>query len=246
MNLTVDIGNSRLKWASGEPPGWSVQSAATTGHDPGDLFAILWSNLPAPTRLLVSCVARTEWSETLRHWAREHWSREAEFVQSSAAACGVRNGYRDPSQLGVDRWAALIAARRIVSGPAIVIDAGTAVTIDALNADGEFLGGVILAGLELQRASLQRGTAGIGAIGESPAGCLARDTDAAVSAGIRYGLAGGIERILGEQTRALGTMPAILITGGDSERLMPLLPAGVRHVPDLVLLGVHALGSAPC
>lgn len=246
MNLTVDIGNSRLKWASGEPPGWSVQSAATTGHDPGDLFAILWSNLPAPSRLLVSCVARTEWSETLRHWAREHWSREAEFVQSSAAACGVRNGYRDPSQLGVDRWAALIAARRIVSGPAIVIDAGTAVTIDALNADGEFLGGVILAGLELQRASLQRGTAGIGVTGQGPVGCLARDTDAAVSAGIRYGLAGGIERILGEQTRALGTAPAILITGGDAERLMPLLPAGIRHVPDLVLLGVHALGSVPC
>jgi type III pantothenate kinase len=246
MNLCVDIGNSRLKWAQGEPPGWTVRSAALAGLDPGDLYAILWNRLVPPTRLLVSCVARTEWSETLRHWARAHWGCEAELLQASAAAGGVRNRYRDPARLGIDRWAALVGARRLTNGPAIVIDAGTAVTVDALGADGEFLGGVILAGLELQRAGLRHGTAGIGVTEERATGCLALDTDEAVTAGTRYGLAGGIERIIREQSGALGGTPVILITGGDAERLLPLLPSGVRHVPDLVLLGVHALGAAPC
>lgn len=246
MNLYLDIGNSRLKWAQGEPSGWTVQSASLADYDPGDLFEILWSTQVAPSRLLVSSVARTEWSETLRRWARNRWSCEVEFVQSSAAAVGVRNRYRDPSLLGVDRWAALIGARRLVSGSAIVIDAGTAVTIDALNAEGEFLGGVILAGLELQRESLLRGTAGISATDDRHADCLARDTASAVAAGTRYGIAGGIERVISEQTRALGATPTILLTGGDAEGLMPLLPAGVRHVPDLVLRGVHALGEASC
>ncbi len=246
MNLYIDIGNSRLKWAQGEPSGWTVQSAPLAGHDPGDLFEILWSTQAPPARLLVSSVARSEWSETLRRWARNRWSCQAEFIQATASAGGVRNCYREPGRLGVDRWAALVGARRLVEGAAIVVDCGTAVTVDALSAGGEFLGGVIMAGLAMQREGLARGTAGIGAPEDRPAGCLARDTVSAVAAGTLYGLAGAIDRVIAEQQRALAVSPAILLTGGDAERLLPLLSVTARHVPDLVLRGVHALGEAAC
>jgi len=246
MNLYVDIGNSRLKWAQGDPSGWSQQVAPLAGHDPGDLYTHLWSGLPVPSRLVVASVAKTEWSETLRHWARDRWGREADFVASSEIACGVRNRYQNPAQLGVDRWLALIGARRLSAAATIVIDGGTAVTVDALNADGEFVGGVILPGLNLQRTSLWRGTAGIAdTVGEA-GDCLARDTASAVAAGTLQGLAGAIDHIVARQRQVLGAGTAVLITGGDAPVLMPQLGIKARHVPDLVLRGLHALGETTC
>ncbi|MCK7498150.1 MAG: type III pantothenate kinase [Comamonadaceae bacterium] len=164
-------------------------------------------------------------------------------ISSSAGAFGVINSYVPPERLGADRWAALVAARARGAGAMCVVDAGTALTIDALDAHGVFRGGVILPGVALQRAALAHGTESVGAAAMAFGGCLAHDTAAAVAGGTLYGLAGAVDRVLDEQAQQLGEPATVLVTGGDGPRLLPLLRHAAEPVPDLVLHGVARLSD---
>ncbi len=157
----------------------------------------------------------------------------------------MRNHYHDPAALGADRWAALIAAHHLTAGPVCVIDCGTAVTIDALSADGDFLGGVILPGLRLLRTSLVQGTRSIRATDGDAATCLARSTADAVAAGTLFGLAGAVERVLAEHRQALGSEMSALITGADAGLVLSKLraEAPVAEVSDLVLRGLALIAE---
>jgi len=155
----------------------------------------------------------------------------------------VRNRYRQPEQLGVDRWVALIGARGLTSSAACVVDCGTAVTVDALSAEGEFLGGAVFPGLRLLRDSLVRGTAGIPANEGDATDCLARSTADGVAAGTLFGLAGAVERLIDEYRRTLGATMRVFLTGGDAPALAARLRAAHTPVPDLVLKGLARIAD---
>ncbi|MDA7968312.1 MAG: type III pantothenate kinase [Gammaproteobacteria bacterium] len=258
VKLLVDVGNRRLKWASARGAnGGFEQSGALdfAGADELPALAAQWAQL-APDSVWVSCVAAPPAREALARQVREAWSLDPVFIRARARQAGVVNGYAEPGALGGDRWAALVAAgaqhpRRAL----IVVDAGTAVTVDLLDC-GVFRGGVILPGLRAMRAALTRRAEGINAGGapdseNSPAelpDALATDTDAAVAAGAALALAGGVELALARQRASLPSARRrgclVVATGGDAAQLAPLLGCEVAPAPDLVLRGLAVIAEA--
>lgn len=245
MNLLVDVGNSRLKWARAGAELWETAAAPLGDQVEDSMLDRLWLTMPAPQRVVVASVNEDWTSRVLDSWLRERWSLRAHTVQPQRELLGVRNHYHDPATLGADRWVALIAAHHLTAGPVCIVDCGTAVTIDALSADGDFLGGVILPGLQLLRTSLVQGTKSIRTTDGDAATCLARSTADAVAAGALFGLAGAVERVLAEHRQALGPEMTTLITGADASLVLSRLRAGgpVAEMPDLVLRGLALIAE---
>src|SRR5689334_1714759 len=157
-DLLIDAGNSRVKWGVHDGRGWVARGAVATAE--ANAIGSSWKALDGVKRATASNVAGVLVAEDLKRACGEH-GIGLTIIRSQAAQLGVTNGYRDPAQLGADRWAALIAAHHAERGHKLVVTAGTALTIDALAADGRFLGGLIVPGAALMRRSLDRGTAGL-------------------------------------------------------------------------------------
>ncbi|WJW75121.1 type III pantothenate kinase [Thiohalobacter sp. IOR34] len=250
MILLIDAGNSRLKWACYEAGKFTRNGALDRAAGPTkDLVRDAWADLETPRAVYVANVAGDTLRRSLTAWMKRNWQLTPRFVQSSAEGLGVRNAYADPKRLGVDRWLALVAARASVRGPVCVVDCGTAITIDALSAQGCHLGGLILPGLALMRRSLVEGTEGIGELPaldqtEPPQTLLASDTGQAIIAGTLYAAVATLDRILGDLRAELGGRLRCLLTGGDAEQLRELLSVPTRHEPRLVLKGLARLVDA--
>ncbi len=245
MNLLVDLGNSRVKWAHAGAHRWEVGAGTIPAEGFSLLLDRLWGERAAPEQVVVSSVHGPHRHRLLHDWVTRHWAREPRFIQAQARELGVTNRYHDPAALGADRWAALIAARQLSPAAQCVVDCGTAVTVDALSEAGEFLGGVILPGVNMARAALLANTQGVRVAEGEEGSCLARATGDGVAAGSVFGLAGAIERIVAEQRRVLGAEARMLLTGGDAPRLLALLRGVVAHEPDLVLKGLKLIAEAP-
>ena len=245
VNLLIDLGNSRLKWAEQDKDRWHTDAALLEAEDMTPLLDRVWSGMTAPRQVVVCSVSDPRRLQTLEQWVRARWSMAPRVIRSRAEQLGVKNRYRKPEHLGADRWAALIGARGLTSSAACVVDCGTAVTVDALSAQGEFLGGVIFPGLRLLRGSLVQGTQAIKAVDGNAVDCLARSTADGVAAGTLFGLAGAVERLIHEYRRTLGDTMQVLLTGGDAPLLAPRLSVAFTPVPDLVLRGLARIADSP-
>ena len=243
MNVLIDLGNSRLKWAQQDAGRWRTDATLLESEDMAPLLDRVWGGMTPPRQVVVCSVSEPRRLRTLEHWVQTRWSLAPRIIHSQAEQLGVRNRYRDPAQLGADRWAALIGARGLTSSAACVVDCGTAVTVDALSAQGEFLGGVIVPGLRLLRESLVRGTVAIKVTDGSDADCFARSTADGVAAGTLFGLAGAVERLIHEYRRSLGETMQVFLTGGDAPQLAPRLSVTFIPVPDLVLRGLARIAD---
>ncbi len=234
MILCLDSGNSRIKYglAAARSDDWLCTGSVTHAE-----LARLPERLaayPGPRHILCANVA----GEAIEAQLRQHLhplGAAWHDVRSTAHAAGVRNGYRNPAQLGVDRWCALIGARHLCPGNVLVVMAGTATTIDALAADGRFLGGLILPGQTLMRQALARDTA---ALPLAAGACTVwpQTTVDAIHTGTLYAQLGAIER-------AWAAWPdsACLISGGAASLLAPLLSQPAQQVAHLPLLGLRHL-----
>jgi type III pantothenate kinase len=231
----------------------SVVTAMDAGRTPVADFAqqldVAWGALATPQRVVMASVAAPESLRPVRHWLAQHWPQTpVHDVVAVPAQLGVINQYREPARLGCDRWAALIGARARSSGPLCLVDAGTALTIDALDAGGVFVGGVILPGIALARRALLTRAPGIAAADGDETSCFAHSTADGVAAGTLYGAVGAVERIVTEFGVRLGKDMRVLLTGGDGPRLRPHLHArlayGVEEVPDLVLQGLARIAES--
>jgi type III pantothenate kinase len=264
MNLVLDLGNSRCKWALARPPGIAEvrntqeQFFRNDGLVPGGAFAYgddftraldqAFGTLSRPAQVAAVSVAGAALTDTLARWVKHRWNLDLVRFSARAVQCGVTNTYKDPAQLGADRWAALIAARARHAAAVCVVDCGTAATVDALDPKGVFRGGVILPGLALMRDALLQRTQGVRDAEGVTGSVLARTTADGVAAGTLFGLAGAIDRILDEQAAELGSAPQVLITGGNAQVLSSLMRHATTLVPDLVLEGVARIvraGDAP-
>jgi type III pantothenate kinase len=228
MILCLDAGNTRLKFGLRDGPDWALREALDY-----DDFDSLPRRLPdAPTRIVACNVA----GDLARRRIEDLAARMCvtlDWLQSSPLACGVSNGYDTPGQLGADRWAALIGARALHADACLVVMAGTATTIDALDAQGRFRGGLILPGLTMMRSALARNTAGL------PDACgyyrqLATNTDDAIVSGALHATLGAIERV--RSTLEAGA--TCLLSGGAAVELAPFVVTPCRSIDNLVLEGL--------
>jgi type III pantothenate kinase len=243
--LTIDIGNTYVKWAV-----WNDARIIQTGsseyskQDPKEVFAI-WNDVRPEKRVMVACVAGGAVERALSEWMQAHWSIVPEFLRSTAKRGGVINAYADPVQYGVDRWAALLGARSLYDDPVCIIDAGTAITVDLLDAEGVHHGGRILPGLQMMREALLKGTEGIHQADGEPT-AFANNTADAVSSGTLHMLQAALIEICSSAGQCLGNNMKIIITGGMSEQIMSLpgMPE-MLHEPDLVMKGLHAAAEIP-
>ncbi len=243
--LVIDFGNTRLKWRLGDAETLVARGALRHRDDPR-----CWAHfeLPAnaaPEQVWVGSVASSAENDNLRRWCRDHGYPAPRFVQVAKTCLGLTVAYDETEKLGVDRWLALLGARASVDGAVCGADAGTAITLDAADASGRHLGGLIAPGPETMARSLLRGTARIGeAARDAVDSPFAADTGDAVRAGALYANAALIERFARETEARLNGAATLFLTGGARHDIAPLLRVAARDEPDLVLHGLLALADA--
>lgn len=246
MILLIDIGNTRVKWATLRGVRVGRMRARAHDGDPKVLEAIVRRSPLGVTRVVAVNVAGARFERALRAAVREHLELRPELIASSREAGGVRNGYRDVWRLGADRWVGVIGAHSLARARSVVVaNAGTALTVDAVSARGRHLGGVIVPGATAMIESLIKGTNGIGRRAHGLAGSrrklYATDTASALAAGAQFAAAALIDRAVDEAARELRATPLLLITGGAAPTLKSHLRHDAKVVPDLVLHGLAVL-----
>lgn len=221
MNLLLDQGNTRTRWvvmAGDHIAARGVLDAP--GVDPLDGLGD-WVGRVAV--VAVSSVASVERRAALVARLGQLGYLEPRFLEPLPAAAGITNGYRDHARLGVDRWLVMLGAGQLGAGAFLAVDAGTAMTLDAVDAGGRHLGGYIVPGYRLQCRALHGGTAQVGLSELEPALGWGKETGEAVSHGVLLGLAALVDRALIELQRGVGDTCRLVLTGGDAGRIAPVL-----------------------
>jgi type III pantothenate kinase len=260
--LVIDAGNTRLKWARVCGDEVLASGAVRQGEAfaPDQLAPLLDSESVATDAVVIGSVVATALIEELSELLAAAHDCPVHVAAVQACFDGLTVAYADPGQLGVDRWLAMLGARRCVGYPCLVADLGTAVTYDAVAHDGQHLGGGIIAGRRLQREALFTSTERIGEGPQAQAkeDLFGADTQACVAAGVDHAIAAVVARAreaLGrhEAGRALPDTAAsqaqadpvpLLVTGGDAALMAPVLPGDTKCEPHLVLLGLVAWWEA--
>lgn len=241
--LLIDLGNTRIKWAWMRGAGLGDYDAHEHHGQPLASLQPLWQQ--APQRVLINSVLGPDLQAQIQASA-EPFGLTLHWATSSDSFEGLRNGYRQPAQLGSDRWLGMIAAQQNNPGRCLcVVSCGTAVTIDAISPQGKHLGGMILPGLRLMQQSLKQGTRQVDAQEQNePPQMLADHTSAAVHAGCHYGVVGAISQMLAKVSVEYNEIVKCIVTGGDAEKIRPLLEAReTEHRPHLVLEGLALWGK---
>lgn len=233
MILLLDAGNTRIKWGVRWAGVWLAQGVCPTRE-----VSCLQADLAIYPlrRALLCCVANEAVRAALDKLLADRVEHLA-WLTATAAAHGVSNAYQPPESLGADRYAALVAAARRGLGDCVVASVGTALTVDALTADGQFLGGAIAPGPDLMRAALLEGTAGVRVFSGSVAG-FPSDTGKAVASGIALAQAGVLAGMRERLARLTGNPVTVLLSGGARALLTSLLEPPVVEADDLVLEGL--------
>ena len=249
MILVIDVGNTRLKWAWLTSTGLSDQQAVVhRDAKPRIWTTALFESGQKPQRVLVSNVAGPVMAKTLTRLTKKVFRVDIEFVTAAQEFQGLANGYLDPSLLG-DRWLALIGAWTKVRSALCVVDAGTAVKVDSVDARGQHLGGLIVPGIHMMREALMNKTSDIAkaAMHSTPslAGVLANNTIGAVSRGAVFALAGMADRAAEVIEQSTGVKPKLFITGGDAGMITGTMRSQGEIVPDLVLQGLAVIAAQP-
>ncbi|MDD2759196.1 MAG: type III pantothenate kinase [Methylomonas sp.] len=236
MKLLVDIGNSRLKWAI-ERDGAIGVVRALDHRRPGfiDELRRCWQSVGLPDTAGIAAVAGKPTVEAITLLVTEMWpGLQAKMPRSVKQAFGVTNAYDQPAKLGIDRWLALVAAHRTYAGAICVIDCGTAITIDVMDAAGKHLGGLICPGLVMMKQSLAANTAQLTFDPQPFDFGLASETNVAIANGALAAAVGLVEHTM--QRYASGCR--LILTGGDAEMLAASLAMPSIQDKELVLKGL--------
>ena len=246
MLLLVDAGNTRIKWALLVAADATWLAAGSVTHADIDSLAADWRRAAAGqniTRALISNVAGA--SLGLQLQAALPSDVAVQWFASVAELAGVRNRYRTPGQLGCDRFASAIGAHARFPGQALIVaTCGTATTIDAISAEGDFIGGMILPGLGLMAQSLARNTAQLPQVAQDLdiAQPFADHTDAAIVSGCLAAQAGAIERAVARH--GAGQPVLCILSGGAAGLIAPHLALAHQAVDNLVLIGLQTVAMA--
>ena len=251
MQLLIDIGNTRIKWAfdAGEAmhaPLYATGEVVHRGEPPAAAMAFVAGLEESPDAVYAVNVAGPEMEQVLGAVLTERFGLNLQMVRTSGSCGDVSNGYTSIEQLGTDRWAALVGAWYLCRRSVVIVDVGTAVTIDLVAADGHHHGGIIVPGLDLMRTSLDSDTSDISEFASnskrpvSGNDWFGRDTLSAVQRGALFSVRAVIEQAI-EEFAGEGELPAVFLTGGDAGLLQPLVSVPAEHRPYLVLEGLRFL-----
>jgi type III pantothenate kinase len=244
--LAIDAGNTRVKWGLFDTNGTMLKNGACQNTE------IAQVKLPDAARLVISNVA----GENMKHQLLSIFPKQilSHWITAKASECGVNNNYDLPEKLGTDRWAALIAAWHIKQSSCVVVNAGTAVTIDALNEHGEFLGGMILPGIQLMQQSLGLATAQLPNISSEKStqavnnlyqDIFSRNTKDAMHSGSINAACGAIMQMHSKLSAHSAHVPYILMSGGNAELIRANFLGDVTNltiiIDNLVLLGLYLI-----
>ncbi|MCJ7799119.1 MAG: type III pantothenate kinase [Polaromonas sp.] len=247
--LALDVGNTRLKWAQYDAPVAGAKLLAQGAvflENIDKLAENEWGRVPPPTRILGCVVA----SDAIRRRVVEQmdlWEVAPRWVVSSPQEAGLTNGYDHPSRLGADRWVAMIGAyhrllARGIRKPCVVVMVGTAVTVEAIDTSGKFLGGIILPGHGIMLRALESGTAGLhvptGDVTDFPT-----NTSDALTSGGTFAIAGAVQRMVENLTRHCGQAPACIMTGGAGWKMAPSMSVEFELVDNLIFDGLLEIAS---
>ena len=241
MMLQIDVGNTYAKWRVMDGGAISLRGVQDTASLKTGLDLQAASGI---TEARISSVADRSITEALKCQLLEQFDVQLMVGKVSASAGGVASGYDNLQSLGVDRWLAVIAAYQHYQSAVLVVDVGSAMTLDLVSPDGQHVGGYILPGLRLMREALWRGTEkvkpdlvveSIDTINMLVPGA---NTEHAVNRGCLLAAVAIVERLA-------STYPAaVVITGGDALTLIDALSLRADHRPDLVLAGLAIAGVA--
>lgn len=260
--LLIDAGNSRIKWTLVAADGARLHAGAANHDDaPGAQDALDfadWSGLPTPGSAWISNVAGATVAQRIDAALDAHWPGLARTViRSMPQQCGVTNGYTTPDSLGSDRWAGMIGARAAFPGePLLIATFGTATTLEALRADGTFVGGLIAPGWTLMMRSLGEHTAQLpvldahnasglgGAQHDSDAAALfANDTKRSIAAGCALAQAGLVERAWTDLQQAWKMPVRLVVSGGAATQATAALKVPHTRHDALVLAGLALIAA---
>lgn len=246
MLLTIDAGNTRTKWAIFNRDG-EISHTGACGNDCLPEFELSLKS-QVFKRVIISNVAGKVHAERLAHLLAQQ-NLPVTWVKSAHESCGVINRYLEVETLGTDRWAALVAAWHQHQAPCVVVNAGTAVTIDALvihrenNQHGEFVGGMILPGISLMLTSLGQSTAQLPKLDPYNTHDLnenvameffAKTTAQAIHSGTLHAITGAIAQMTKALETKSGQIPYIILSGGDA----PVIQSGLTNTisnPNLII-----------
>lgn len=247
--MAIDVGNTRLKWTLYDRPlaGAVVLAQGVDFLEQIDGLAEgAWAHLPEPGQMLGCNVAGPIVKKAIEE-QMESWDVDAHWVVASESEAGLVNGYEIPDRLGSDRWVAMIGARhhmlaRGAPQPIVLVMVGTAVTVEAIDRNGRFLGGFILPGHGIMLRALETGTAGLhvptGHVCEFPA-----NTSDALTSGGTYAIAGACERMVHNVQRRTGEEPLCLMTGGAGWKVLPAMTRPFELVENLIFDGLLVIAE---
>jgi type III pantothenate kinase len=237
--IAIDAGNTRIKWGLHNGKQWSKRGWVETAR-----AAKLEKSIGTAGKTCVAFVISNVAGATLRRAIKSALPGMAKvsWIKSAREQCGVRSSYEDPAQLGSDRWAALIAARRLFGVSSVVVNAGTALTVDALTEDGVFVGGLIVPGAELMRKALADHTDGLKL---QPGGFtfFPNATGDAIMSGAVNATCGAIERVARFLEDTGQSSPLCVLSGGGAALIEQHLNLPVKVVDNLVLEGLLTIAT---
>jgi type III pantothenate kinase len=247
MILEVDMGNTRLKWRIQDQQSMLAQGAIGIESSLDLLADKIEPYSTAINSMMVASVVGEVLEQKLANWSNKYLRLQPVFVRSSASCGQVRNGYREPQLLGVDRWLGIVAAYRLAANACIVVSCGTAITVDLVAQDGKHLGGFIAPGLNLMLDSLTSRTRQIKLDGMIPV--LSLSPAVATSGAVYSACAAMLTGLIDNGVRQLHRLDQdtglqMIFTGGDAAKLLPFYPQA-RLVPDLVLDGLACVLDYP-
>lgn len=252
MILTVDIGNSRVKWAL-----WLVEKIIDRGvvsygaYDGMKALDRLFASVQKPEKIFAVCVASEEMRRLLKDWVKQNWQLDVDFLKTEKTYRQITNAYQEPGQHGADRWASVVAGHQAAPGSAVcVIGAGTALTFDLVDREGQHLGGYILPSYLSMHKALMSDTANININRHEPVASsgvkdghldtVPANSHDAVDLGLHKMLQAAIREICEYAKEKLGDPTEIIITGGWAKNILqyPDMPQ-MQHKPDLVMQGLY-------
>jgi type III pantothenate kinase len=248
--LAIDVGNTRLKWTLYERPVPGARMLAQGAEFLEQIDRLgdaVWSQIPEPATMLGCIVAATAVKHRVQE-QMEQWAVEPRWVVASDAEAGLVNGYDFPARLGADRWVAMIGARhhmlqRGAPRPILLVMVGTAVTVEAIDQHGRFLGGLILPGHGIMLRALESGTAGLhvptGDVVEFPT-----NTSDALTSGGTFAIAGACERMFQHLFKRCAAEPLCLMTGGAGWKMLPAMTRPFELIESMIFDGLLVIAEA--
>jgi type III pantothenate kinase len=243
--LCIDIGNTNTVLATFDGDrlvhSWRIKTdAQSTGDELGLLYRGLLAGDAVEISGVCACSTVPAALRSLRSMLARYYAEVPTLIVEPGVKTGVQLAIDNPKEVGTDRVVNTLAAYTIFGGPSIVVDIGTTMTFDVISAKGEFLGGAFTPGIEISFDALAARAAQLRKVeAAKPRSVIGRNTVECLQAGMYFGYAGLVDRIVDRMSDELGTVKAVIATGGLAPVVIDECRTITHHEPMITLIGLR-------